>query len=292
MLWHLTDSDEAAAQPAGKTFKGTRLPGAVTFPAVLTLTLWCVVPALIVDALAVPLERVEFEGASQPSIPGDRIQGYLAKPEGAGPFPAVVGLHGCGGMHETTKQKLADDLVAAGYVILLVDSFATRAIDQACTAGWAIVWRRVSDAYGALAFLAGKPFVDRGRVAAVGFSQGGWVTLLAAGTVAPGDLRFRAAVAFYPLCRAAGLRPAMPTLILIGAADDWTPSEDCSRKVAVWGTEGPPIELVVYPGAHHGFYYPHLQPGRRLLGHWVEYNGDAADNAGVRMRQFLDRHLN
>jgi len=124
------------------------------------------------------------------------------------------------------------------------------------------------------------------------------VTLLLAQTrsfesfVVRSDLRFRAAVAFNPPCRWAGSRPGIPTLILVGALDDWTPSEDCSRKVAGWGTEGPPVELVVYPGVHHGFYYPHLQPGRRLFGHWVEYNGDAADDASVQMQQFLQRHLN
>jgi len=48
----------------------------------------------------------------------------------------------------------------------------------------------------------------------------------------------------------------------------------------------------VYPGAHHSFYYPHFQPGRTLFGHWLEYNGEAADNASHRLHQFLDRHLN
>jgi poly(3-hydroxybutyrate) depolymerase len=103
------------------------LPRTVTFPAVVVVAVWCVVGALTADAWATPLERVEFESASQrlnsvEVIPGDRIQGYLAKPEGAGPFPAVIGLHGCAGMHDTTKQRLTDDLVAWGYVILLVDS--------------------------------------------------------------------------------------------------------------------------------------------------------------------------
>ena len=119
---------------------GTPLPRTFAFQAAVVLMLWCVVHALMADAWATPLERVEFESASQRLISGglirgDRIQGYLAKPEGAGPFPAVVGLHGCAGMHETTKQRLADALVAWGYVILLVDSFATRGIEHACTGG-------------------------------------------------------------------------------------------------------------------------------------------------------------
>ena len=63
------------------------------------------------------------------------------------------------------------------------------------------------------------------------------------------------------------------TLILIGALDDWTPAEDCSRTVAGWGTGGPPIEQVVYPGAYHDFDVPSLRPGRTMFGHWLEYNG-------------------
>jgi dienelactone hydrolase len=193
----------------------------------------------MVDASAGPLERVEFESASQPLNPGDRIQGYLAKPEGAGPFPAVVVLHGCAGMPDTTKRKLADELVAWGYVFPLVDSFATRGIDHACTyeRSAAIATKRTADAYGALAILAHHPFVDMRRVATVGFSQGGWVTLSVAASdylrnqfVLPSNLRFRAAVAFYPPCRAVGLRPGIPTLILIGALDEWTPAATAPRK--------------------------------------------------------------
>jgi dienelactone hydrolase len=225
----------------------------------------------------------------------------LAKPEGAGPFPAVVGLHGCGGMPDTTKGKLADELVAWGYVILLVDSFATRGIEQACTfSGFTVVSRkRISDAYGALAYLAGQSFVDPQRVAAVGFSQGGWVTLSVAESeyllklfVLPSNLRFRAAVAFYPICRAAGMRPLIPTLILIGAFDEWTPAADCTNKIDAWGTNGVPIEQVVYPRAHHGFYYSELQPGRAIFDRWAEYNEEAATDASRRMREFLNRHLN
>jgi dienelactone hydrolase len=281
------------------------LPGTVTFQAAVVLMLWCAVPALTADARATPPERVAFESASQRRVsggvlsPGDRIQGDLAKPDGAGPFPAVIVLHGCAGMHDTTKQKLVDELVGWGYVILLVDSYATRRIDHACTSSaLAMFFRRRPDAYGALVFLAGQTFVDPRRVAAVGFSAGAWVTLFVAETNAlelfdpPSNLRFRAAAAFYPPCMQAGARPEIPTLIFIGALDDWTPAADCSNKIAGWGNGGPPVELVVYPGAYHGFYYPHLQPGMTLFDHWLEYNGEAAGNASQRLHQFLDRHLN
>jgi dienelactone hydrolase len=269
------------------------------------LMLWCAVAARTADAWATPLERVEFESASQrlgsPGAlsPGDRIQGDLAKPDGAGPFPAVIVLHGCAGMHDTTKQKLADELVAWGYVILLVDSYATRRIDNACiSSAFATFFRRRPDAYGALVFLAGQTFVDPHRVGVVGFSSGGRVTLSVAEPNSfelfdpPTNLRFRAAAAFNPPCEQAVERPEIPTLILTGALDDWTPAADCSKRIASWGNDGPPIELVVYPGAHHGFFYPHLQPGMTLFDHWVEYNGEAADNATQRLHQFLDRHLN
>lgn len=280
------------------------MPRTVTFRAATALMICCAVRTLMADASAASLERVEFESASQrlvsgTIIAGERIEGDLARPDGAGPFPAVVGLHGCAGMQEVTKQRLADELVAWGYVVLVVDSYATRrGIEKACTqTGFATFMRRRPDPYGALAFLARQSFVDPQRVAVIGFSAGGRVTLDAADPnsieqfVPEGNLRFRAAAAFYPPCAPAVGRPEIPTLIFIGALDDWTPAEDCARRIANWGSDGPSIELIVYPGAHHGFYYSYLQPGRTIFEHWLEYNGEAADDADRRLHQFLDRHL-
>ena len=154
---------------SGVHLRETPLPKTVTSLAAIVLMLCCIVPASMADAWAASLERVEFASASVlAGTPGDRIQGYLAKPDGAGPFPAVIGLHGCAGMHDTTKQRLADDLVARGYVVLLVDSYATRGIDHACTStAFATFLRCRPDACGALVFLARQTFVDPHRVAAV-----------------------------------------------------------------------------------------------------------------------------
>ena len=112
----------------------------VVRPAVIALMLSYMARVSIGDALGASLELVEFQGASQPlgtlqqrfarergeipkDIPGHRVHGYLAKPEGNGPFPAIVALHGCNGLHETTKQRVADQFVTWGYVALLFDSF-------------------------------------------------------------------------------------------------------------------------------------------------------------------------
>jgi dienelactone hydrolase len=291
-------------RPCAKRSRETLLPRTITFLAAVVMTLWCVVCAPMADAWATPLERVEFEGATQRlvsggRIVGDHIQGYLAKPEGAGPFPAVIGLHGCGRMLDTTKRKLVDELVGWGYVVLLVDSFATRDLEHACMGGFTdIAGMRRSDAYGALAFLARQTFVDPQRVAAIGFSQGGWVTLLVAEAdsfelfVRASNLGFRAVIALYPLCKPVVGRLVIPTLIHIGALDDRTPAADCSEKIDAWRTDGVPVEQVVYPGVHHSFYYPEFQPGRTIFGHWLEYNEEAATDATRRMREFLQRHLN
>ena len=103
-------------------------------------------------------------------------------------------------------QAASDRLVPWGYVALLVDSFTTRNIDHACTAEkYAAeetnILKRTFDAYDALLFLARQPFVDPRRVAVVGVSQGGLVTLSVAEErtfelfINPSNLAFRAAVA-------------------------------------------------------------------------------------------------
>jgi hypothetical protein len=62
----------------------------------------------------------------------DAIEGYLSRPEGSGPFPAVVYLHGCSGLLNNTRARMAELLTGWGYVSLMVDSFATRGIEQGC----------------------------------------------------------------------------------------------------------------------------------------------------------------
>jgi dienelactone hydrolase len=222
------------------------------------------------------------------------IEGYLSKPDGAGPFPAIVYLHGCNGLSKTTRARVADQMTGWGYVALAVDSFTSRGIKQACTGGMPA---RQADALGGLLYLSGLAFVDLKRIAVVGSSQGGIVALRLASTESvklfalPDDLKFKAAVAYYPLCGVASRQLAIPTIILIGELDDWTPAKDCELWMKWRAGQGAPVKLVVYPGAYHAFDVPTLRDGRRLFGHWLKYDPDAATRSISEMQEFLATEL-
>jgi len=203
-----------------------------------------------------------------------RIPAGLLKPEGTGPFPAVVMLHDCSGLGLNSSGapgRWANELVAHGYVVLLPDSFGTRGFPNGvCTDAsrgpQVAPVQRARDAHAALAHLRTLAYVDGGRVGVMGGSHGGSTTLLALlppGGGASGRPGFAAAVALYPGCTTAagnligdsrgGYRSQAPLLILVGELDDWTPAEPCRRLADAAQTAGSPVTIKVYPGAYHSF---------------------------------------
>ena len=229
--------------------------------------------------------------------PAEIISGYLTKPDGPGPFPAIVHLHGCNGLSKALKAGAdkglwSEQLAAWGYAVLVVDSFSTRGIEQACTGVGSGIAARIADAYGALAYLSAQSFVDPSRIAVMGFSQGAITALSLIGArdfeivENEAERKFKAAVAFYPACLGDGTM-TVPTLILIGELDDWTHAVACTNMMKDRSGAGSPVKLIVYPGAHHGFDVVSLQPGRDMFGHRVEYNAAAAEQASEETRRFL-----
>ena len=224
------------------------------------------------------------------------LQGYLRLPNGAGPSPAVVLLHSCNGNWLRLDERWGKRIAAWGYVTLTVDSFGPRGLKETCDSGAPV--DLASDAYRALRFLVRQPFVDPARVVALGFSQGGWLALTSVerGAVERASPnKFRAAIAFYPPCGAFKDNMTVPTLILVGELDDWTPATECLNMVDgrdSWGIsrqkgQGVPITLVVYPGAYHAFDAPGLRTPIQLLGHHLEFNQSATDRSIGAVRDFL-----
>jgi dienelactone hydrolase len=234
-------------------------------------------------------QRLARERGETPKAASETIEGYLSKPEGDGPFPAIVYLHGCDGLSEEARTYNA-----RGYVSLMLDSFATRGIKNACSpAAPDLLFTRQGDALGALSYLSSLPYVDAQRIAVIGYSQGAMVALQLASNHqadifdAPRDRKFKAAVAYYPLCSVASDELIVPALIMIGELDDWTPAADCDRWMKRRADRGAPVKLIVYPGAYHAFASPAFADGKEYLGHWVKYDSTAAAQSVQEMRSFL-----
>ncbi|QPF90199.1 dienelactone hydrolase family protein [Bradyrhizobium commune] len=238
-------------------------------------------------------QRLARERGEAPKT-ADTIEGYLAKPEGDGPFAAIVSLHGCDGLSKDDRKSIAQSVTGLGYVSLAVDSFATRGIKDACTKPMpALMLARQGDALGALSYLSKLPFVDPQRIAVLGGSMGATVALELASPHhvetfdAPRDLKFKAAVAYFPACGFASEELVVSTLILIGELDDWLPARDCELWMKRRADRGAPVKLVVYPGAYHAFSVPAFADGREMYGHWLKYDAEAARKAVEETQSFL-----
>jgi dienelactone hydrolase len=274
-------------------------------------------------------ERVTFDSLDRDTATGSpvRITALLFRPEGASDvrYPAVVALHGCGGMYSTLSsrrdvlslrhQAMAELLVEEGYVVLFPDSFRPRGRDEICTIEnrqrtITVVTRRL-DVQGALAYLQARPDVAPDRIAMLGWSHGG-STLLATfnsrqRTVAAWKDRagsppyFRAGVAFYPGC-IESLRgrdayvAAAPLTLFVAGADDWTAPQPCVDLADRLAVAGEPVTITVYPDTYHGFDGPAAQGRVRLevpngvnpgKGVTVAPNPAARDDAYARLKVFL-----
>ena len=184
---------------------------------------------------ALALRRARERGGEVNLRPTTPMRGMLVVPRGAGPFPAVVMVHGCRGVRPYV-QEWAHAIASWGYVTLLVDSFHTRHIPPTCSklGEWSAhesVGGRVFDAYGALEYLAGLSFVAKDRVAVMGWSDGAPLSAASVlGARAFYDRHFTAAVALTPDCADfSTARFSIPLLVLAAGRDDWTPAESCRR---------------------------------------------------------------
>jgi dienelactone hydrolase len=196
--------------------------------------------------------------ASEPVV----LSGDLQFPPGRGPFPAVVLAHGCGGVGNA-DAGWASVLRQWGYATFVIDSFRGRNLREVCSNAAALTaTQRIPDVYGALHMIATHPRIDAHRVALMGFSHGGQLTVAAATAWAQkqylpaGTPGFRAFLPFYPWCNTVYpevQRLAAPMRIHSGALDDWTPAAPCAALVERARKAGQDASITVYPDAHHSF---------------------------------------
>jgi dienelactone hydrolase len=222
--------------------------------------------ALLVREPARPYEELAY-----PSD-GLKIKGYLYRPPGAAPAPAIVFNHGSRRREELSQavrfEWLAYRLARLGYVVFVPERRGYAGSEgQGVVSGEGLSSLRhglpgeVKDVTAAVGFLAGRPEVDAGRIALVGKSLGGMVGLLAAaeeprvravaslaGGYGFGDRTTGVAV-FYveQALRDAAKRVAVPTLLLHAENDRVVPiglSRSVRQEIAARGV---PVALKEYP---------------------------------------------
>jgi dienelactone hydrolase len=237
------------------------------------------------------------------------------RPRGAGPYPAVVLMHGCHGVSASTRDW-ARWFRDEGYVALVVDSWRPRGITDGCVPAEREIpnTERFDDAVGALRWLQSRSYVDRARIGIIGWSNGGVFAMAAVngpslerararGVVMP-EPGFRAAVALYPggCYSLVHERVVRPLLVLIGDADDWTSPRECVEMVEAMRGRAAEAAIVLYPGAVHYFdvegqartYLAAVENRNRpggCCGATVGYDAAAAADARRRVAGFFGYHL-
>ena len=229
---------------------------------------------------------------------GDRsIPAYRARPEGPGPFPVVLVVHEIFGLHEYIRD-VARRLARAGYLAVAPDLYARQGDPTRKPSVDAILQeivaqvpdaRVMADLDAAAAWAAS----EGGRSDALfitGFCWGGRIVWL----YAAHRTGLRAGAAWYgrltgtasektpeqPIDLAARLRA--PVLGLYGAEDAGIPLESVFAMRKQLAAAHSPSEIVVFPGAPHGFHadyresyrpMPAEEGWRRMLG-WFESQAD------------------
>src|SRR4029077_8491552 len=209
------------------------LPGIVRslmrlLPAAALLTLFASVLPAHAAALPEP-QQVEIPYSN------GTLHAQLYKPDGDGPFPTIIALHGCGGLAGHSAAVLqrygdwAEELLKTGHAVLLPDSYGSRELGPQCRVKERHVLarrERVADINAARQWLLEQSWVAHDRISLMGWANGASALLWA---VRPqlssrsGPPDFRSAIAFYPDCRLSsglGWSARVPTLLLIGARDD------------------------------------------------------------------------
>jgi dienelactone hydrolase len=226
----------------------------------------CLLPAIALVALAGAAGAAEPQQVTFPS--GNlELRGFIFKPEGNGPFPAVLYNHGSE-KRPGSKPAIGNFFAGNGYVLFvphrrghgrspghyIMDELRNL---QFSTRGGRMVElldQQSEDVAAALNYLKSMSFVDAGRIAVAGRSFGGIQTVLAAEK----DLGLRAAVAFAPAAMTwrgstdiqerliTAVKRATVPVFLIQAENDYdlSPTRVLSKELE---QAGKPHKATVYP---------------------------------------------
>lgn len=233
----------------------------------------------------------------------------LQLPQGDGPFPAMILLSGCDGVHDNMDYwaKQANDL---GYAALILDSHGPRNLDKhqawraVCTAQILPGAERAGDIATAMAALDDMPRIDPKKVTLLGASHGGWSVMeyiqqITTNDVPPGltdwpmqpellRQRLGPVVMLYPYCGVVSRADDTPWpvdqsgLMVLAENDSIVDPKKCRDMATSLAAGGARLDVRTIKGADHGFD----QSDRSTLS-FLSYNQDQTLQATGLIREFL-----
>lgn len=228
-----------------------------------------------------------------------RLRPYLdiRLPAGEGPFPAVLLLHGCGGVKDSPQKDYAEAARARGVAAVVLDSLTPRgityqrALKTVCKGRELLGAERAGDILAALELLRAMPEIDANRVALVGWSHGAWsiMDLFALDlaqrrpygvSTLPADplAGVRGALLYYPYCGFPALtrkrgwaRTDIPARMLLVENDTLADEKIAQRAAERARADGAEVDVTLWTGVTHAFDETPHEPDSKL-----RYDADAA----------------
>jgi len=236
---------------------------------------------------------IDLSAKSQASGGSSALKGYLAEPDGEGPFPGVVMIHEAFGLDDVMRRQ-ADRLAAAGYLTLAVDLYSDGGPRRCLVATMRSLGsgegRAFIDVATARAWLR-EDAKCTGKVGVIGFCMGGAFALMAAND------GFDAASVNYgqlPRDLPGALEGACPMVANYGGKDRTLPGAAAKLESALTNL-GIEHDVKEFPTAGHAFMNDApagpkvLRPLMRVLG--IKPDPAAAPEAWRRIEDHFAKHL-
>ncbi len=187
---------------------------------------------------------------------GSNASGFLARPPGSGPFPAVIAVQEWWGLNDNIKD-IAGRFANEGFVAFAPDLYHGNVAsepDEAQKLMMQLDMQRASqELVKAAEYLSRQPHVSGRGIGSTGFCMGGGLAL----TLATDSPLIKAAVPFYgvnpqPIDKLRDLQG--PVLAIYAEHDDFASAAIRKELQSAMEGFGKQLEVQVYPGTEHAFF--------------------------------------